>query len=383
MLSVKEITDTESFLALALRWTELASASASCTIFQTYEWNAAWLRHVGRGRLFVLTVSEGPELVGIAPFVIRRSYGLPLRRLEFMATGPSDYLGIIAAAGRDADVWACVLKHVIRRDDLWDVADLQQIPECEAVRAAAEAVRGQGFSVSLVPQTVCPYLPLGGSREAFLASLGSKTRWNLRYYERVLKRSHELAMELVPACDLVSEMQALFRLHSARWRTKRLPGVLALPAIRRFHLSAARSFAQAGWLRLFRLRLDGATVASLYCFSYKGKGYYYLGGFDPRYARMSIGTLLTGHAIGELADEGCREMDFLRGGEAYKYRWGCTDRANLRLTLVKPGLRSRIAGWAVRAEQWVADAWESRMHRREAGRLQSDQQRTPTRNMEG
>lgn len=380
MLSVEEIADIQSFSQLGPRWTQLASASSTSSIFQTYEWNAAWLRHLGSGRLLVLAVTDGPELVGIAPLVIRRPYGLPLRRLQFMATGPSDYLGVVAAAGREAEVWSCTLQHVLRRRDLWDVVDLQQVPESSAVRTAVHCLRGEGVRPWLTPQAVCPYLPLPGSKDAFMASLGSKTRWNLRYYERVLRRDHEVAMERVPNADLASEMEELFRLHSARWRTRWLPGVLAMPATRRFHREVAESFARAGWLRLFRLTVDGATAASLYCFSYGGKGYYYLGGFDPRYAKMSVGTLLTGYAIGEMADEGCREMDFLRGGEAYKYRWGCRDRTNQRLTVVRPGIRACLARSIVAVEQWAARAWESRMHsgRSSARRLVAN----PTRNME-
>ncbi|MGQ9697530.1 MAG: GNAT family N-acetyltransferase [Armatimonadota bacterium] len=381
MLSIAEITDTEGLRNLEPTWRELASVAGSCTVFQTYEWNHAWLKHMASGRLWVLTTADGAKTIGIAPFVIRRCYGLPSRRLQFAATGPSDYLGVLAEPGREAEVWHSVLQHVICRRDLWDVVDLQQIPDTAALRSAVDGMRTPGLSVQLRPQAVCPYLPLGGSREAFLAKLGGKTRWNLRYYERVLKRTHDVAMELVPACELESEMENLFRLHSARWRARLLPGVLALPAVRQFHRNVALAFAQAGWLRLFRLRLDDATVASLYCFSHNGRGYYYLGGFDPRYARFSIGTLLTGYAIGELAEEGCSEIDFLRGREAYKYRWGCLDRTNLRLTVAKRGVISKLAAWQIRAEQRVADAWESRMHAPK--RSDSNQPAAnPTRNME-
>jgi CelD/BcsL family acetyltransferase involved in cellulose biosynthesis len=36
--------------------------------------------------------------------------------------------------------------------------------------------------------------------------------------------------------------------------------------------------------------------------------------------------VLVGCAIEAAAEEGAREFDFLRGREAYKYRWGARDR---------------------------------------------------------
>jgi CelD/BcsL family acetyltransferase involved in cellulose biosynthesis len=51
----------------------------------------------------------------------------------------------------------------------------------------------------------------------------------------------------------------------------------------------------------------------------------YIGGFDPRWSALSPGTLLLGHAIEQATAEGAAAFDFLRGAEAYKYRWGAID----------------------------------------------------------
>src|SRR5206468_3397596 len=129
--------------------------------------------------------------------------------------------------------------------------------------------------------------------------------------------------------DLDAEMTAFFDLHARRWRSRWQPGVLFGRRIQQFHRAAARGLLEEGSLRLHALRLDGRTVASLYCFAQAGVGYYYLGGFDPDLARRSVGTLLTAHAMEEAVREGCREFDFLRGREPYKYRWGCRDRSQI------------------------------------------------------
>ncbi|HPU25822.1 MAG TPA: GNAT family N-acetyltransferase [Phycisphaerae bacterium] len=50
--------------------------------------------------------------------------------------------------------------------------------------------------------------------------------------------------------------------------------------------------------------------------------YYYLGGFDPEYGRLSPGKLLVAHALEQAIGEGMRGFDVLRGREDYKYEWG-------------------------------------------------------------
>jgi CelD/BcsL family acetyltransferase involved in cellulose biosynthesis len=58
---------------------------------------------------------------------------------------------------------------------------------------------------------------------------------------------------------------------------------------------------------------------------------FYLNGFDPAYERFSPGSLLIEYAM-EQARKSCqRSFDFLRGAEAYKYRWGARDCIHYRI----------------------------------------------------
>lgn len=59
----------------------------------------------------------------------------------------------------------------------------------------------------------------------------------------------------------------------------------------------------------------------------------YIGGFDPRFAACSPGALVLEHALAEAVRERASEFDFLRGREAYKYRWGGRDRPQYRVRI--------------------------------------------------
>jgi CelD/BcsL family acetyltransferase involved in cellulose biosynthesis len=63
--------------------------------------------------------------------------------------------------------------------------------------------------------------------------------------------------------------------------------------------------------------------------------YDYIGGFDPQFSSLSPGSLLIGHAIEQAEAEGAAHFDFLRGAEAYKYRWGAVDEPMFTLVLRK------------------------------------------------
>jgi len=59
-----------------------------------------------------------------------------------------------------------------------------------------------------------------------------------------------------------------------------------------------------------------------------------LSGFDPKFASISPGTLLIGHAIEQAMADGSQAFDFLRGVERYKYLWGAHDTATYRRSVI-------------------------------------------------
>jgi CelD/BcsL family acetyltransferase involved in cellulose biosynthesis len=365
VITVREIRDRNEFDALEGDWRALEAAGAAPTVFQTWPWQAAWLDHLGRGLPFrTLVFNDWRKVVGIAPMVLRREHGLPFRRLQWVGTGVSDYLGPLVLPGYGEEAARNLSAHLrSRASRFWDVADLHQIREDSPLTAFLKpSITGRSPRSPLIQQAVAPYRALPPTVEELHAQFGKKLRSNLRYALRVLERDHRVELTLADATDLDREMGNFFDLHAKRWRSRWQPGVLFGKAIQAFHRQAARGLLEQGSLRLHVLRLDGETVASLYCFTHGGVGYYYLGGFEPALSRHSVGTLLTAHALEEAVREGCREFDFLRGQEPYKYRWDCVNRTNYRW--VEPG-GGVLAGPSLRfmqSEQQIADRFEAMAH---------------------
>ncbi len=381
-MQVVEVSGRDALNIVRAEWQALQAECPGATPFQTWEWNAAWWRHFGaRKHARILLFRRGQNnaqdatqdtLAGIAPFYTSFHLGTPLRRLAWIGTGHSDYLGPLAHPDCQDDVAHALREHLDTHLRGWDIADLQQMrPDApllmQAVAAGANAdidfksdrnantgrsarrakpiprPAGLAFTQSVLPIEPCPFVMLPTQWEAFTARLGKKMRSNLGYYDRLLLKTFgAVHFDVAHTDTLDAGMTALFDLHQKRWNARWLPGVLGSRRVQEFHRDIAQTFLDRGWLRLHLLTIDGAIRAVLYCFAYGGRTFYYLGGFAPDMGKYSLGTLLTGRAIRQAITEGCTEFDFLRGDEPYKYKWLPDERINHRLLLVRP--RKRLGG---------------------------------------
>ncbi len=378
-MRVEEVSGRDALNIVRAEWQALQADCPGATPFQTWEWNAAWWRHFGaRKHARILLFRHDKQdaenaaqdtLVGIAPFYTSFHLGTPLRRLAWIGTGHSDYLGPLASSDRQDDVAHALREHLDTHLRGWDIADLQQMrPDApllmQAMAAGANSSitlkpdrnAGAGKSArrakpalrpahtpSVLPIEPCPFVTLPAQWEAFTARLGKKMRSNLGYYDRLLQKTFGVvSFDIARTDTLDAGMTALFDLHQKRWNARWLPGVLGSRRVQDFHRDIAQTFLDRGWLRLHLLTIDGAIRAVLYCFAYGGRTFYYLGGFAPDMGKYSLGTLLTGRAIRCAIEEDCTEFDFLRGDEPYKYKWLPDERMNHRLLLIRP--RKRMGG---------------------------------------
>jgi len=366
-VQVADVRRTGRLAALEPEWQRLAAVCATATVFQTYEWNAAWWRHFGRlsGRRLRVVVFRDMDgvLVGLAPLMTSFWYATFLRRLSFLGTGTSDYLDVLAAPGWE-DAVADALYAYLRHVGGWQIADFQQLREGGLLRGRLPAP-DLGLNSLEAEGEPCPFLALPPEWPMLLQGLGKKTRANVGYYDRSLHKVYDV--EIGPVRDeaaLDGELTRLFELHQRRWNQRWLPGVFGGRRVQAFHRDAARRLLHRGWLRLFSLKLDGQTQASLYCFAFGDRVCYYQGGFEPTLARLSLGTVLTARAMQAAVSEGRQVFDFLRGDEPYKAKWTHSTRANARRVLTRAGtpftaLARRVQGWEDTVER-RGKAWMRR-----------------------
>jgi CelD/BcsL family acetyltransferase involved in cellulose biosynthesis len=319
MLRVDAITDEAALERFAPEWRALWRRVAQATPFQSPHWLLPWWDAFGTGAPVVLTVRADGDLVGILPLYRRDEAGY--RKLLPIGISLSDYID--ALVDRAIPAAADALLAAVAAIDGWDECHLPGLPPGAALLDVAAP---PGIADSRRQDETCLFVPLP-------PLLPRKKRQNLRRALRATQAVGRVYTARVAAAEVPAAMDALFRLHGMRWQRRGEAGVCADAAVRRFHRAAAQRLAAAGWLRLYTLRLDEATVAVLYGFAANGIGYAYLCGFDPDCAGLGVGTQLLAYAIDEAAREGMREFHFLRGGEAHKYGWGALARPSFARTL--------------------------------------------------
>ena len=285
-------------------WTALAERSGN--VFATWEWADAWLRHFDTVRLSLTLLREGDEPVALLPLGVggRR----PLRLARFLGHGPADEQGPVCAP----DVRAPAAEALVDGGD-WDVLLAERLPP-------GHGLRGRVLRRESSPVIECP----PGGWEEYLKGRSRNLRSQLGRKRRKLEKEHDLTFRLGDDPErLEADMEALFRLHDARWAKE---GSGALSGARAaFHQDFAKAALERGWLRLWLAEADGETVAAWYGFRFGGAESYYQSGRDPDWERSSVGLVLLAHTMEQAMNDGMGEYRLLRGGEAYKDRFATGD----------------------------------------------------------
>jgi CelD/BcsL family acetyltransferase involved in cellulose biosynthesis len=323
------IGEVQELAEVRPEWERLADAAGSP--FATWAWADAWWRQWGRpGALAVRTCRRRDgSLAAILP-LCRAGRG-PLRALRWIGHGPGDELGPVC---RSADRTLAARALVRAVDAEGGVMLAERLPEDEGWDALLGGV--------VLRREPSPVLALHGDWEDYLASRSANFRQTLRRRERRLVRASGLRFRLAESpAQLGRDMDILFALHAARFGAR--SSILG-DRTRAFHHDFAARALAAGWLRLWILELDGRPAAAWYGFRTSRREWYYQAGWDPAWARDGIGLVLLAHSVRAAMQDGMAEYRFLRGGEAFKARFGPRE-----ARLVTVGLATGAGGRALLA----------------------------------
>lgn len=310
---VEWIRSAEALEPLADRWRSLAEASNNG--FLTPEWYSAALACSAGGPCVPVVRDADGELVGLLPLVLERRHGLNV--LAFAGADLGDVFHAVAPPDRSAAVGAAVAHDLARRRG-WATLALTRVEGPEWVRVFETA----GLRVGHDRVDELPAIEFGGSSwEAYLAGRSGSLRRELGQKQRRLERDHDVRFRRTgtPA-ELSRDLTAFMSLHGAR-RAARGERSALIGAGRGVVERFARSALARGWLRLWLLESDGAPVAAWLGWRVGCRTAAYSSGWDPAWARYSVGTLIRVHAMRAAADEGCDGFDLLLGGEGYKHRY--------------------------------------------------------------
>lgn len=348
-LTTSVVTGEAGFDSLAAEWDELLAHSAAHVFFLRHSWNRLWWRFLrpASSELFIITCrNQQGRLMGLAPFYLRqrRTAGIPhVREILFLGTGvyaeTSEYLDVIARRGFEQAVAESLVDSLLQNSE-WDRLSLTEIPEASPMLSSiahalgADTVIEAGKRSYFVDTTVDWERFTDGLGGSPRRTVGSRTRKFFAEHDCKLKRVED-PEELDPAMD------ALVRLHQARWESKGEPGSFALPNVGEFLREAARANLAPRRVRLLTLEVDRRVAAARIEFVDNHVAHAFQAGFDPAYASEGLGAIMNGLCIREcIEDDSVHTYDFMSGSGEYKESWTSGERSTVSLTLVRPGTRS-------------------------------------------
>ncbi len=304
-LAIEELESIDRAEALRPEWIALWERCPNGTPFQTPEWQLAWWNAFGADKklcLMLVREAETRRLVALLPAMI-----LPEQsKLMFAGAAVSDELDILAEpefAERAAQIFLNQIRNERHR---WTECEFQPLPEHSPFRDGAK---------------VCGVTPIVDLEKSIPANM----RHNLRRYRRRAEKIGNIEFRSASEENFDELFSALIDLHCAEWNRRNHAGVLCGKTVRHFHTRAARALLLRGMARIYALCINGRIAAGWYGFMCREQMCSYIGGFDPDLTRLSLGTLILGHAIAEAKREGANRFNFLRGAERYKRHWGAED----------------------------------------------------------
>jgi len=298
-----------------------------------YEW---WQVYKGRlsadSKLNIITVyssDERGELLAVLPlFEQKKRFGRggTFKAMRLMGTEfeSSDYLDIIALPKHKNTFIQAIFsdQQVIKLFEQNDIIEFANVHDSSALLKKKEIIANLLNTTPYSYKTkVCPYLSLPDSFDEFRNRLSRNFRSNLKRTQNKMKRSG-LTIEIVSDVSEIDEaIRRLFELHQSRFRSKQADTKFNFEARGEFHTRVAKLFLKKGWLQLYQIKNKNTVIGSLYCFKFADSMMYVQGGFDPEYGKLGLGNQIIFRAIEDAIALGLKKFDFMRGNEAYKYRW--------------------------------------------------------------
>lgn len=317
----------------AAQWNQVAATGPTNTPFQTHTYQQAWWQNLGRGQLVSVVVkTDANELKGIAVFLLEEGV------MQFNASKEeTDYLDLIAQESDFEAVWTAVFDCLCTAAcPAWTTLDCWNIPaESPSRTILPRLVQGRGFSLAEERAEVCPVISLNGSFDEYLAGIDKKQRHEIR---RKMRKANnfDVNIEVIgPEDDLDQAIDDFLYLLQCSTPDKKA-WYDEHPSRGEVFRTVAKAALNAGTLLLMFTNVEGERISALFNFIYNGRIWVYNSGNNiTKHRSLSLGWVLTGHAIQYGIEQGCHTFDFLRGDETYKYRFGAQDTEIFRLTICK------------------------------------------------
>lgn len=371
-LDLEWVDDENCWRELGAVWDDLVLASGTPSIFNTWDFlEVSWsvFSRPAGNRLAILVLRENGALLGFIPFrlVIGRRFGLPTRKLKRLASWEADRVPFVFPRGREHDCALAVLRFLAGGTGGWDSLELREVPtDDEFARALRERSRGGALVSHEDAAEPSPYVRLEGSWEAFLSTLGARSRKEFRRRTRQLGERGPLAVRVFrETSDIVGGLDRYLEVEGRSWKPKAGQGIGKNRRNQEFYRELLPRLAARGRAQVVLLEQGARFLAGLVELQLGSTAYACQTAFDKDLAAHSPGFVLQGLRLESGLEEGIRDYELFARFYEDKLRWTKRLRPSVNVVVVNwRGVRRRLllAGsrlkWLVRGPKpaWTPSA---------------------------
>lgn len=349
-VEVSVVRDAAGAVRLEPEWRELWQRAGETNPFLQPGWLLSWARlHMRDGRLVLVALRRGADLVAVAPLHVWRFPGA--RALLPLGCGPGVELtevpGILCVGDDGRRLRAALVRAVARESASWDWARVTLAADHGWLEPHWIPRDGPALTTLHHQTRACVVLDLMPSWQEQLGGLKRNVRESLRRSRNRLHRTGRPWRVRVerPGRGWPEAVATLARLHrmraGARGRAGH-PDWTSDPSIPALLLAAGRRLPD-GALEIALLEIDGRPVAAQATLSGGGTTHLLMSGLDPAWWDVGAVTELVGDVVRRAIAAGERRLNFSSGPTVSKLRWSERLELHQDFVLVPPRARARLA----------------------------------------
>ena len=364
-MKIRIVDTDDEFDALERPW-NLLSEETSPNVFSSFDYvRTAW-RHFrsSRDRLYILVLSEGPSIIGIAPFYIARCrrWRIPHRAIKWIATWEGDRPRLLVEENEEM-CWSEIFRFLKNQGHSWEVLDLVEQPMNGPEGRGWSFLPRSGWYWEKSLDSIDYYISLEGSWEDYLKGLHRNARHNWTNRKRRLSSNGGFVIERISDPDRIKEALSRFvAIEQESWKTNAGIGVGKDERTLSFYQDLLVRMAAKGKAFIYFLKSGGETIAGKICCIQQDVVYSLHTTYLPAYAAYSPGILVQADLIQKLFGGPYGELDLLAMREdgalpKHKTDWATGRRETVRFTAYR--VHSRLLPYVIvkRLEHILKRGW--------------------------
>lgn len=339
------ISTPEEWENLAGQWDDLLANVDGATALQSYAFLRSWWNHFGGDKqLRIIAVTDGDDLLGIAPLQLarRRMYRKQYRVLEFLGMPDELDRPHFLVADGDSRTMRLLLSGVESMSRSWDLLQLDELDtQGWQTNLLAEWAGSMKLGCRSEPLHPVPYLEKCGSWDDYVRGKSRRFGKRLRYAKRRLERDHAVTYRWSHGPGVHAELlDEFFAIEKRSWKARQGYDVGSEASYRDFYRELLGKETSAMRGHIIVQYIDNVPSAATLGFSSDGTYHSLQIAHDSKFDRHSPGTLLEAFEMQWFFDdEELHRYELLGGDGSNKQRWASGSTETCVLLIYQPDVR--------------------------------------------